>query len=144
MGHTAIAIILSLLAPGAGQVYNGHYFKATAFAVIYAMLMTVIFPLFIRIFKITDIQKMLAAAKTFNIIVICAVLISVADAGISAWFKAGVTKTDIIASLIYVFAVVTIHKNLKNAFLITALSGNGLISDIVLGTGKFSAVNTNK
>ena len=79
-----IALILSLIAPGSGQIFNGQYGKGLAFAFIFVFGRYVLLPLAVRIFNFRDDVKNLKLIYAFNIIYPVLILISAVDAAYHA------------------------------------------------------------
>jgi len=124
------ALTLSLIAPGAGQIFNGQYFKAAVFALLFAFGRTVFLPLLIRIINFKDTVKMLKFIYAFNTVYPAIILLAAADA---AYFGRGAHHSvDIIMAILAAFALVSIRKGLRHPFIIYSMSGREDIAKYII------------
>ena len=84
MIYAAAALILSLIAPGSGQIFNGQYAKGLVFAFIFVFGRYVLLPLALRILNYKDDLKNLKLIYIFNIIYPVLILLSAVDAAYQA------------------------------------------------------------
>ena len=122
------ALILGFLVPGSAQVFNGQYLKGGLFVAFFLLGKSAILPLLIRLFKFKEKQKLLKFIYDFNIVYVAFIIVAVIDGFLGA-FKAEHSLKIFLVSLVLVFCVITTAKQLKNKFIVYALSGRDDIFD---------------
>ena len=131
------ALILGLLVPGSAQIFNGQYLKGSLFIAFFLLGKSAILPLLIRLFKFKEKQKLLKFIYDFNIVYAAFIIVSVIDGFLGA-FKAEHSLKIFLVSLVLVFCVITTAKQLKNRFIVYALSGRNDIFKYLYPTVKKS------
>lgn len=117
------ASILALLVPGSAQIFNGEYLKGSLLVVFFLLGKSALLPLLIRAFKFKDKQKLLKFIYDFNIFYAAFIIIAVLD-GIIGAFKTQEHSLKItLICLVLVIAVLNAAKQLRNKFIVYALSG---------------------
>lgn len=134
MISTITALILSLIAPGSGQIFNGHFLKGFCIAVLFMFGRTVILPLLIRIFNFGKI-KTLKLIYAFNIIYPILIIIAAIDAVLNAW-KMPHTLTAAAYSFVLALVIISVYHGLKNSFIIYAMSGREDVAQYIIPSKK--------
>ena len=124
------ALILGLLVPGSAQIFNGQYLKGSLLVAFFLLGKSALLPLLIRLFNFTEKQKLLKFIYDFNIIYAAFIIVAVID-GFLGSFKAEHDLKIFLLSLVLVFCVITTAKQLKNKFIVYALSGRDDIFDFL-------------
>jgi len=122
------ALILGFLVPGSAQIFNGEYLKGGLFIAFFLLGKSAILPLLIRAIKFKDQKKLLKFIYDFNIVYVAFIIIAIIDGFLGA-FKAEHSLKIYLISLALVFCVLTAAKQLRNKFIIFALSGRDDIFD---------------
>lgn len=126
------AFLISLIAPGSGQLFNGQYFKAALILGFFIFGKTVLLPLLIRIINFKERVSMLKFIYRFNILYPIIMLLSAIDAALKA-------PQIYHGAFTFLFAIITaiiaagMYKNLQSAFIINSLSGLNDITPFILG-----------
>ncbi|MFA6583780.1 MAG: hypothetical protein WCS77_05735 [Elusimicrobiaceae bacterium] len=79
-----LALLFSLTAPGAGQIYNGDYALGACFGGFFVLWHSLFAPLILRIAGLSDPRRILRFAAIVGKVFICIIIISMAEAGFSA------------------------------------------------------------
>lgn len=124
------ALILGFLVPGSAQVFNGQYLKGGMFVAFFLLGKSAILPLLIRAIQFKEKQKLLKFIYDFNIAYVAFILVAVID-GVLGSFKVEHSLKMTLVSLVLVFCVITALKQLKNKFIVYALSGRDDIFDFL-------------
>jgi hypothetical protein len=127
MINILICFAFSLLAPGAGQFYNGHYYKAVFFGMVFSMGLSVFLPMFLRSFQKKPETFFLKAIRFFNFVYATLIALSVFDAILFCWKQKNPFEFENVAfSLVFAIAIISLHRNLKSKHVFDMLVGNGM------------------
>jgi hypothetical protein len=122
MIYSLAALILSLAAPGSGQVFNGQYGKAAAFGCIFVFGRYVFLPLLLRAFAFkTDINS-LRLIYIFNIMYPVVIILSAVDAAYHAPHMPH-TYRGLLYAVFTAIALGAAYKGLANKFIVYAMCG---------------------
>lgn len=124
------ALILNLLTPGSAQIFNGQYLKGSLFVAFFLLGKSAILPLLIRTIKFKEKQKILKFIYDFNIVYAAFIIVAIIDGFVGA-FKVEHSLKITLISLVLVFCVITASKQLRNKFIVFALSGRDDIFDFL-------------
>ncbi|MBQ4493129.1 MAG: hypothetical protein II972_00785 [Elusimicrobiaceae bacterium] len=124
------ALILGFLVPGSAQIFNGQYLKGGLFVAFFLLCKSTILPLLIRAIQFKDKQKILKFIYDFNIVYVAFIIVAIIDGFVGA-FKTDHSLKITLISLVLVFCVITASKQLKNKFIVYALSGRDDIFDFL-------------
>jgi len=130
-----LALILSLIAPGSGQILNGQFFKGFLFAFIFVFGRYVLLPLAIRVCKFADDAKSLRLIYIFNIIYPIIIILSAVDAcyhAVHALHNAQMAIYAVMAAVI----IATMYKGMGARFIVYAMSGREDLLPYILPRGK--------
>lgn len=124
------ALILGLLTPGSAQIFNGQYLKGSLFVAFFLLGKSAFLPLLIRLFKFKDKQKILKFIYDFNILYAAFIIVAIIDGAIGSLKTEHSLKITFISLLLAIF-VINAAKQLRNKFIVYALSGRDDIFDFL-------------
>ena len=114
------ALALSLIAPGAGHIFNGFYAEGIVLGTLFAFGKSTLLPLVLRVFGVSNLKRTLQIFYVCNWFYIA--LISYA-ALTSFWRGFAALQTHFWYAVLVAVAVSLLYKNTLNAFVVTALCG---------------------
>ncbi|MDR1684611.1 MAG: hypothetical protein LBR90_04030 [Elusimicrobiota bacterium] len=117
-----LALLLSLISAGAGQIYNGQYLKGAVFAGLFILGRSVLLPLLIRLFNFKDDINFLKLIYVFNIIYPLLTLAAAVDAAYFA-FNTAHTLTQAALGVLAAVIFASAYRALRSGFIAAALSG---------------------
>lgn len=124
------ALILGLLTPGSAQIFNEQYLKGFLFIAFFLLGKSAILPLLIRAIKFKEEQKVLKFIYDFNIVYAAFIIVAVIDGFVGAFKTEHTLKMTFISLLVAIF-VINAAKQLRNKFIVFALSGRDDIFDFL-------------
>ena len=124
------ALILGLLTPGSAQIFNGQYLKGSLMVAFFLLGKSAFLPLLIRLFKFKDKQKILKFIYDFNILYAAFIIVAIID-GVVGSFKMEHSLKITLISLFLAIFVINAAKQLRNKFIVYALSGRDDIFDFL-------------
>jgi len=128
---TISALILSLIVPGTGQIFNGSYILGSALALIFIFARPVILPLCIRFANFEDEPSLLKFIYVFNILFAVFIIITALDAALGASSCAKASLLQAFYCLMLALILTGAGRALKSEFFVFTLSGRkGLYSYI--------------
>lgn len=130
-----VSLILSLVCPGAGQIYAGDYAIGVVIGVLFALGKSTLLPLALRIFKVNDLPRALRFFYACNWGYIA--LILGASAG-AFWRGFYVRDTHFLSAFLFAISVIATYKNTFNKFIFTALCGRKGVWDVLVKMRKSS------
>lgn len=114
------ALLLSLVAPGAGHIFNGNYTEGIFLGVLFAFGKSTLLPLGLRLFKVSRLKRTLQILYAVN----CFYIVLILYASLSSfWHGFYVRETHLWYAILFALAVTLAYKNTLNAFIFTALCG---------------------
>ena len=120
--NNVFAVFFSLLAPGAGAVFNAQNAKGFVFLFLFCLGKSFILPLILRFFAGVNLTRGLKIIYVFNIIYVSIIALSIVD---SAFFASAKNANFVFAFVCALCAraaqMNTLHENIFNM-----LSGNNL------------------
>lgn len=122
--------LLSLIGPGAGQVFNGQLGKGIVVGVLFALGKSAMLPLIIRLFKITGEKPTLRLFYWFNIFYIGLITYALFDSFYFAFF---IEKVNWMYALFAAAVITLVQRNTNNELIFTLLSGRGGIYKFLRG-----------
>ena len=122
------ALILGLLTPGSAQIFNEQYLKGGLFVAFFLLGKSAILPLLIRAIQFKEKQKILKFIYDFNIVYAAFIIVAVIDGFVGAFKTEHTLKMTFISLLVAIF-VINAAKQLRNKFIVYALSGRDDIFD---------------
>ena len=124
------ALVLGLLVPGSAQIFNGQYLKGSLMVAFFLLGKSAFLPLLIRLFKFKDKQKILKFIYDFNILYAAFIIVAIID-GVVGSFKMEHSLKITLISLFLAIFVINAAKQLRNKFIVYALSGRDDIFDFL-------------
>ena len=115
-----LALLFSLMAPGAGQIFIGKFWQGILFGLLFALGKSALLPLSLRVCKVTQLKQMLQFFYVCNWGYIVLILVAAFSAFLQA---AQIEKKYFLATLFFIICVRLIKKQTFNAFIFTALCG---------------------
>lgn len=126
-----VALLVSLMAPGAGQIFCGNFLQGIIWGTLFALGKSALLPLCLRIFKIKKLKTTLYAFYVWNWIYIFVILV----AAFAAFAQAqAVTKNYFLQTVLFILCVRIVKKQTFNSFIFTALCGRSGVWNILLKT----------
>ena len=126
-----LAILFSLMAPGAGQIFVGEFTLGVLYGALFSLGKSALLPLCLRLFKITTLKRTLQFFYVCNWGYILLIFYATA----SAFFQAHhAEKKYFLATLIFVICVRLVQKQTFNNFIFTTLCGRNEIWEILQKT----------
>ena len=115
-----LALVFSLMAPGAGQIFIGKFGQGILLGALFALGKSALLPLSLRVCKVTQLKSVLQFFYVCNWCYIILIL----TAALTAFFQTAITeKKYFLATLFFIICVRLIKKQTFNAFIFTALCG---------------------
>ena len=122
-----LAILFSLMTPGAGQIFAGKFAQGILFGALYALGKSALLPLSLRVFKVTKLKRTLQFFYVCNLGYIFLILYATA----SAFFQAkNASENYFLVTFIFILCVRLVQKQTFNAFIFTALCGRSGVWEI--------------
>jgi hypothetical protein len=120
--YSLVALILSLAAPGSGQIFNGQYGKAAVFGCIFVFGRYVFLPLLLRVIAFKNDINSLRLIYVFNIIYPVLIILSAVDGACRAPY-APHTYRSLLYAVFTAIALGAAYKGLANTFIVYAMCG---------------------
>ncbi|WP_428053422.1 hypothetical protein [Candidatus Avelusimicrobium stercoris] len=114
------ALVFSLVAPGAGQIFTGHYAEGIILGVAFALGKSVGLPLLLRVFKVSSLKRTLQFFYACNWCYILLIAYAVCSA---VWHGFYAQHTHAWYAILAATAISLAYRNTLNAFVFTALCG---------------------
>lgn len=122
------AFLISLVAPGAGQIFNGQYGLGVLLGGMFALGKTALLPLLVRLLKIRTEVAALRLVYWFNWAYGLCVLFAIFQAAVVGFEQ---TQRHPWTALISAFAIVCVYKNTMKEVLFEALCGRAGIYQLI-------------
>ncbi len=120
--YSIFAVFFSLLAPGAGAVFNAQYLKGLVFILLFCLGKSFFLPLFLRFFARANLVRGLKIIYIFNIVYISIIAISIIDSALFASDK----NANFILAFVCAVCARAVQINTLNENIFNMLSGNNL------------------
>lgn len=114
------ALLFSLVVPGAGQIFTGHYGEGIVLGLLFALGKSVLLPLVLRVFKVESLKRTLQIFYACNWCYILLISYAVCSA---VWHGFYAQQTHVWYAFLFALAVSLGYRNTLNAFVFTALCG---------------------
>ena len=115
-----VAFLFSLAAPGAGHIFIGSYTEGFVLGGLFAVGKSAILPLFLRLFRVTDLKRTLQIFYVCNCFYMALILYAAIS---SLWRGFYAQQTNFLYALVFAICVTVVYKNTLNGFIFTALCG---------------------
>ncbi len=128
-----LALLFSLIAPGAGHLLEGFYTEGIVLGVLFAFGKSVLLPLVLRVGKVSTLKRTLQILYGFN----CGYMVLICYAALSSFVRGFfVQQIHFWPALLGAVAVTLAYKNTLNAFVFTALCGRSGVYGLVRNSAK--------
>jgi len=115
-----LALLFSLVAPGAGQIFIGKFMQGILFGFLFSLGKSALLPLCLRLFRVTKLKRMLQFVYLCN----WGYIVLIFGASAAAFFQAQhAVEKHWVAAIFFIVCVRTIQKQTFNSFIFTALCG---------------------
>lgn len=115
-----IALFLSMVAPGAGQIFNGDYWLGALLGGMFALGKTAVLPLMVRGLRLKTEESILKLFYWFNWLYSVCVLFAIVQATVRGF---GVTVTHPWTAVLCALMIISVYKNTQKEILFSALCG---------------------
>lgn len=130
------ALFLSMVAPGAGQIFNGDYGLGALLGCIFALGKTAVLPLSVRVFRIKTEEGVLNLFYWFNWGYSLCVLFAIVQAAVRGFSGA---DSHPWTGILSAFIIVSVYKNTHKEILFSSLSGRSGLYQIIKPNRKSSS-----
>lgn len=125
---SALALLFSFVAPGAGQILNGDFAQGVLLGALFAFGKSVFLPLMLRILRVTRLKTTLQIFYIFNLGYMLLILYAAAESFVRGFFS---TQFYFWPAVLCSVAVTLAQKNTFNAFVFTVLCGRAGVYSIL-------------
>lgn len=128
-----LALLLSMIAPGSGQIFNGDYWLGAALGVMFSLGKTALLPLMVRAFKVRSEEGILKLFYWFNWLYSLCVLFAIVQAT-ACGFSVSIVHPW--TAVLCAFMIVSVYRNTHKEILFSALCGRRGLYQILLPVRK--------
>ena len=132
-----LAMLFSLVAPGAGHILIGCYGEGFFLGVLFALGKSTLLPLGLRIFNVSDLKRTLQILYACNWGYIVLILY---EAVSSFWRGFYAEQIHFLYAVLFAIIVTLVYKNTLNNFIFTALCGRTEIYELLRAKQKSQTV----
>ena len=115
-----VAVLFSLIAPGAGHALTGNYVQACVLGGLFALGKNALLPLSLRMFRVQSLKRTLQFFYVWNWLYIGLIFYAILSA---CWQGLHTQKMNLLHAVIFAFVITLLQKNTRNKFIFTALCG---------------------
>lgn len=117
---SVLALIFSLIAPGAGHVLEGLYAEGFIIGILFAFGKSTFLPLLLRVFNVASLKRTLQILYTCNLFYMLLILYAAVSSLIRGF---NAQQIHFWQAVLFAVAVTLSYKKTLNAFIFTALCG---------------------
>ena len=128
-----VAFLFSLAAPGAGHIFIGSYTEGFVLGGLFAVGKSAILPLFLRLFRVTDLKRTLQIFYVCNCFYMALILYAAIS---SLWRGFYAEQMHFLYALVFAICVTVVYKNTLNGFIFTALCGRSGVYGLLRAKAK--------
>ncbi len=132
-----LAMLFSLVAPGAGHILIGCYGEGFFLGVLFALGKSTLLPLGLRIFNVSDLKRTLQILYACNWGYIVLILYAAVS---SFWRGFYAEQIHFLYAVLFAIIVTLVYKNTLNNFIFTALCGRTEIYELLRAKQKSQTV----
>ena len=136
-----LAGLLSLVAPGSGQILIGNFTEGIIIGLLFIFTKPVIIPLIIRFARITKLRSVLKLLYACNLFYMALIIYALVRSILSAWH---VDDWYVWYALIFIFCTTITYKNIFNEFIFSALCARTEIYNWARGKANSPTEKTKK
>jgi len=129
-----LALLFSLIAPGAGHALTGNYVQAVLIGGLFALGKNALLPLSLRVLKITDLKRTLQFFYVCNWCYILLIFYAVVSA---FWCGLQTHEMQFWRAVLCACAIILVQKNTRKKIIFTALCGREGIWELGHKTSSF-------
>ena len=118
--------LLSLISPGAGQIFVGKFTEGIIIALLFIFTKPVLVPLAIRLLRITQLRRVLQILYADNLFYMGLIMYAFVRSLVSAW---NAQEIYVWYALVGAFVILITYKNVFNEFIFSSLCGRTEIYD---------------
>ena len=123
-----VALLFSLIAPGAGHALTGHWGQAILIGGIFALGKNALLPLSFRLGRVRTLKRALRFLYVCNWCYIALIFYAVISA---FWYGFYTQEMYILRACLFAAVVILVQKNTKSKFIFTALCGRAGMWELV-------------
>lgn len=132
-----LALLFSLVAPGAGHILIGCYGEGIALGMLFAVGKSALLPLGLRVFKVENLKRTLQILYACNWGYIVLILYAAVS---SFWRGFYAEQIHFLYAVLFAIIVTLVYKNTLNNFIFTALCGRTEIYKLLRAKQKSQTV----
>ena len=129
-----VAVLFTLIAPGAGHALTGNYVQACMVGGLFALGKNALLPLSLRLFGVQSKKCALQFFYVWNWLYIALIFYAIISA---CWCGIYAQKINVWYAIIFAFAIILLQKNTQNKFIFTALCGREGVWEFMQQMHKF-------
>ena len=115
-----LAVLFSLIAPGAGHALTGDWIQAVVLGGVFALGKNALLPFGLRVFRVDTLARVLKIFYVCNWCYVVLIFYAIASA---FWCGLHASQMQIGKAILFAGMVILVQKNTQNKFIFTALCG---------------------
>ncbi len=115
-----VAVLFSLIAPGAGHALTGHWVQACVLGGVFSLGKNALLPLSLRLFRVQSLTRTLQFLYVCNWVYIGLIFYAIISA---FWCGLHAQKIYFLQACFFAIAIMLVQKNTQHKFIFTALCG---------------------
>lgn len=124
-----LAILFSLIAPGAGHILTGDYPQGIVLGSLFALGKSALLPLALRMCRVTTLQRTFRFFYVCNVCYMWLIFYAIFSAAWKGWYA---QQMHFWQAVIFAFCATLIYKRTQNKFIFTALCGREEIYELMI------------
>lgn len=124
----ALALVMSLIAPGAGHILTGHVWQGVLLGGLFALGKNALLPLVLRVCGVQTLKQTLYIFYAFNWGYVGLILYAVISA---FWYGLQAQEIWFLRAVLSAVAVILVYKNTKSKIIFTALCGRSGVFELM-------------
>ena len=137
----ALAVLFSLIVPGAGHALTGNWTQAVVLGILFALGKSALLPLSLRLLRVQTLRGVL---KTFYVCNWCYVALIFYAIASAFWCGLHAQHMQLGKAVLFAVMLVLVQKNTQHKFIFTALCGRSGIWELAQKIHKFSSEKARK
>lgn len=134
-----LAVVFSLIAPGAGHALTGNWGQACVIGGLFALGKNALLPLSLRMFRVQQLKRTLQFFYVCNWLYIGLIFYAIISA---FWCGLHAQKMHLLTAVLFAFAIILVQKNTQHKIIFTALCGREGIWELLQRMRKSSTEKT--
>ena len=124
-----LAMVFSLIAPGAGHILTGDYEKGLLLGCLFALGKSTLLPLALRLWRVDTLQRTLRFFYVCNVCYMLLIFYAILSA---VWRGYYTQQMHFWNAAVFAFCVTLVYKRTQNKFIFTALCGRSGIYELMM------------